>query len=676
MWRRIQSKESTVNAFPFRFQNSLHHLTQIGAIPSGFAFATPVSQGGGSTPPVAGAAVDADPLTRAAVLRMHQKFAEGGAAGGVDSSVNLAFHMRPLHIPFGVQRWWQQTGRKESSHADAVPAAAVVEQEVRAMADAKALAATAAATAQKEVGVVVSRSPPLTLPSVARGPADIDPPQAYLEGIIVVMSYKRLDTMQRTLRGLAALPGIEYHHIILTQNIDPSREPALASWGNRSGKEAVTTEEEEASYVLRLESLLRHCLPYTPYTHTNVWNPFPPLKMAGTAGAAGATKARLYGSKRNSIRNLLNGLKEALRMVSPPHSLRRSNVEEGGGWLSSVSMAKVMVMENDVLLSPDALSFTDHVAHDVMARDPAVTFGSTMTCFRGIQPLDRPGTLGSPLWFDSNKPSHSGLRRIGSMLAMQFKTFAWMIRPTVLPKIVADFEAMVAWATPDVVHPMFDGCWYCENNCYDHYVEWVWRSAVFVAPEVPRSSQFSSGGMTEAADEVTSNPYYWGYVRPHQFHFVDSRTFAHRMGTIVVLAVCVVLPVFHLLLHPALVILLYWVQQHHAQVQKLGGRSRYGAGRVGAGAGHKGLSAAIDSVIFSPSADALARRAVRCLSSRTALARLYVAGIVLICTFGAIYAHLTPGGNTCFSYGSNLIGTWRLNLCGGDSTALDAKGLS
>ena len=51
------------------------------------------------------------------------------------------------------------------------------------------------------------------------------------------------------------------------------------------------------------------------------------------------------------------------------------------------------------------------------------------------------------------------------------------------------------------LHPSLAGCPYCANFCYDHYLEWRWRHASYLCPEVPRARQRvigGGGGMTEA----------------------------------------------------------------------------------------------------------------------------------------------------------------------------------
>ena len=57
-----------------------------------------------------------------------------------------------------------------------------------------------------------------------------------------------------------------------------------------------------------------------------------------------------------------------------------------------------------------------------------------------------------------------------------------------------------ALPSPTPLHASLAGCEYCENFCYDHWLEWRWRHARVVCPEVPRARQYvlgGGGGMTE-----------------------------------------------------------------------------------------------------------------------------------------------------------------------------------
>ena len=56
---------------------------------------------------------------------------------------------------------------------------------------------------------------------------------------------------------------------------------------------------------------------------------------------------------------------------------------------------------------------------------------------------------------------------------------------------------MLALADGAPLHRSLAGCPYCENWCYDHYLEWRWREAAFVCPAAPRAEASFRGGMTE-----------------------------------------------------------------------------------------------------------------------------------------------------------------------------------
>ena len=54
------------------------------------------------------------------------------------------------------------------------------------------------------------------------------------------------------------------------------------------------------------------------------------------------------------------------------------------------------------------------------------------------------------------------------------------------------------------LHSSLAGCPYCENFCYDHYLEWRWRRASVVCPAVPRARANFSGGLALARSRIRS----------------------------------------------------------------------------------------------------------------------------------------------------------------------------
>ena len=65
-------------------------------------------------------------------------------------------------------------------------------------------------------------------------------------------------------------------------------------------------------------------------------------------------------------------------------------------------------------------------------------------------------------------------------------------------------EPMLSLPAAAPLHHSLAGCPYCENFCYDHYLEWRWRRASVVCPAVPRARANFSGGMTEVAGALAS----------------------------------------------------------------------------------------------------------------------------------------------------------------------------
>jgi len=106
---------------------------------------------------------------------------------------------------------------------------------------------------------------------------------------------------------------------------------------------------------------------------------------------------------------------------------------------------------------------------------------------------------------------------------------------------VIDFESMLELpGDAKELHHSLQGCPYCENFCYDHYLERRWRNASFLCPEAPRSRQLliaAGGGMTERPGAVADAGRAGKHARAragtdlnaevvHPWQFVDGE--AHR----------------------------------------------------------------------------------------------------------------------------------------------------
>lgn len=119
------------------------------------------------------------------------------------------------------------------------------------------------------------------------------------------------------------------------------------------------------------------------------------------------------------------------------------------------------------------------------------------------------------------------------------------------------------------IHPLFEDCWYCCTFCYDHFVEHRFKWQRFLAPDIARATQVrlgvspvsggcpataarllglkrvperlsafcgeqrSRGGMTEFANNATSQPIYLGSVAADEFVDASALRPAARLCTVV-----------------------------------------------------------------------------------------------------------------------------------------------
>lgn len=183
-----------------------------------------------------------------------------------------------------------------------------------------------------------------------------------------------------------------------------------------------------------------------------------------------------------------------------------------------------LVLEDDVRLSPDVLEFFD-LAASLAAASLASGGGqlrgggwptpSTATVGAGASEKP-PVALASAFCYPRDTHADYAASRFlpGRLLAggaahyrhsplasLTFRTLAWMVTREVYSAMRADFAdgASPMLSLPDgaPLHASMQGCAYCENLCYDHWLEWRWRDRGVVCPSRPRASSSFSGGMTE-----------------------------------------------------------------------------------------------------------------------------------------------------------------------------------
>ena len=172
----------------------------------------------------------------------------------------------------------------------------------------------------------------------------------------------------------------------------------------------------------------------------------------------------------------------------------------------------LLVVEDDAALSPDVIEFAQYAA--ARAAVPLGPPAATSLMLRRSETADparhariqRVQKAGGEFGW-----AHGRLVEALRMEqdVMVFKTFAWVAGTMDAAGRVAEaLRAVDGWEHPTLLHPMFSlDCHFCCNHCYDHVIETVFAGETILAPWVPRATQTSKGGMTEAADEATSNPY-------------------------------------------------------------------------------------------------------------------------------------------------------------------------
>ena len=69
---------------------------------------------------------------------------------------------------------------------------------------------------------------------------------------------------------------------------------------------------------------------------------------------------------------------------------------------------------------------------------------------------------------------------------------------------VAGNQPMLSLPADAPLHHSMVGCGWCENFCYDHYLEWSLRHASLICPAMSRARANFSGGMTERAGLLTA----------------------------------------------------------------------------------------------------------------------------------------------------------------------------
>ena len=276
---------------------------------------------------------------------------------------------------------------------------------------------------------------------------------------LVLLHHKRLPELNATLHQLATLPTALELRVIVAQTLS-------------------SAESSDFNATAGLLARLSH-LPLRLSHSTFRVDP----SQAGHGSYS--VNTRLYGNKKNSIRNMLHGVRAAFE-PTPPES----------------PPSAILVAEDDVALSADTLEFFDLAASlvDATRELPAPSRVELATSFCIL----RRDNADYRRWWQPSATllSHrANLYRRAPLHETTFKTFAWLLPQHAYSALREDFESMLRLKDDAVeLHASLSGCPYCSNFCYDHYLEWRWRNASVVCPEIPRSRQLllgKGGGMTE-----------------------------------------------------------------------------------------------------------------------------------------------------------------------------------
>jgi hypothetical protein len=302
---------------------------------------------------------------------------------------------------------------------------------------------------------------------------------------IVLLHHKRTAELNATLHGLAALHSAGSLRVIVTQALQPDEAAAAAA----------------TAALLRQLGRLRLTLVHSVSV-------LPPPEV----DASYSVNANRFGTKKNSLRNMLHGLRRAFghdQAVLPRETVRFTRPSVGSLRPPTRPPSSVIVMEDDVAVSPDILHYLHFAAsllHAARALPPPhrPVLASAFCLLHPSNPDFGYAWLPSRLLFRDVEPRPHRYRW-APLASTTFKTFAWLLPRATFNILEADFTSMLALhSNATALHPTLLGCPYCANFCYDHYLEWRHRGSSVVCPEYPRARQIQlgvGGGMTERPGE-------------------------------------------------------------------------------------------------------------------------------------------------------------------------------
>eukprot|EP00965_Chrysotila_dentata_P102629 3388383-Pleurochrysis_carterae.AAC.1 len=157
------------------------------------------------------------------------------------------------------------------------------------------------------------------------GPADL---RAQVR-TVVLMHHKRLPELNATLHGLANVSKSHELHVIVTQALP-------------------TTEMQAAEATSKMLREVANQLPFR-LEH----KPAEIVAANGSGDGSYSVDAARFGTKKNSLRNMLNGLKHAFDEASKTAHAPGSDAE------AAPALRSVIVMEDDVEVSVDIFNYFD-----------------------------------------------------------------------------------------------------------------------------------------------------------------------------------------------------------------------------------------------------------------------------------------------------------------------------
>ena len=314
------------------------------------------------------------------------------------------------------------------------------------------------------------------------------------------MTYNRIDNLRLVLHSISnMMKAAPYHkplRLIVTQSVD-------------------ATVPDFTQPVLHLLDAMRtpeHQHAFQTIEHVQI-----PIETNANDPSF-TNNLKLYGNKKNSMNNLIGGLKRAVDLIQTTTTA------------TAVTGANVMVMEDDVVLSCDVLEYFSYASGLInVDRNEKPHQKKRMLHVASTELLTRPSFfignrdiaffVKTPTTTIKIDPASTATMTANSRTVV--KTYAWMLSQAyvheylfALQKVVASDNGLDDASHDSTLH----GCYFCEPYCYDHVAEWTLAKSKsrIMYPNVPRVTQTSGSGMTYASNPVT--PIYQLFVPQEQFN--------------------------------------------------------------------------------------------------------------------------------------------------------------